>query len=131
MTLQTRCVLKNQSLRSLTAELGFAQVSPNEALVGLAQAGVLKAAQLSGNPIVGLIPGRSCDVKGLGTFEEGADLLQRLEPLGLECHDHPPMVPNSDRFQAHFTLELRAYFRLICHWKRLLLAFYPPLSKTI
>jgi len=49
------------------------------------------------------------------------DLLQRLEPLGLEHDDHPPMIPNSDRLQAHFTLESRPPFRLMCRWKRLII----------
>ncbi|MBK1691762.1 hypothetical protein CKO33_06230 [Ectothiorhodospira mobilis] len=32
------------------------------------------------------------------------------------------MIPNPDRLQAHFTLESRPSFRLMCRWTRLLLA---------
>ena len=45
---------------------------------------------------------RYLEVEGLGAFEKGADLLQRLEPLGLERHDLPPMIPNSRPLSGSF-----------------------------
>lgn len=77
--------------------------------------------QLAGNPVVGRLAGRGLETEWLGALKETADLLQRLEPLDLEHDDHPPMIPNSDRLQAHFTLESRHSFRLMCRWKRLVL----------
>ncbi len=62
---------------------------------------------------------RGLEAEGEGASEQGADLLHGLEPLGLDGHDHPPMIPDPGRLQAHFTLESRSPFRLMCHWKRL------------
>ena len=95
------------------------QVTPHQALVGLAEAQIAQAAQFATEPGVEVLAGRGLEAEGLGAFEEGADLLHGLEPLGLDGHDHPPMIPDSDHLQAHLSLESRPRFRLTCHWTRL------------
>ena len=95
------------------------QVAPHQALVGLAEAEIAETPQLTGDPVVEGLTAWHVEVEGVCTFKEGVDLLHALEPLGLECHDHPPMIPNPDPLQAHFTLESRLPFRLMSRWKRL------------
>jgi hypothetical protein len=71
------------------------QVAPYQTLVGLGEAQVAEAAQLGSDPVVGGGPGRGLEAEGLGPGEEGTDLVQILEPLGIEHDDHPPMIPDS------------------------------------
>jgi len=61
----------------------LAQVAPDQTLVGLAQAGIAKAAQGLGDEVVGGFTLGNIEVYGLAAFEEGAQLLQGLESLGL------------------------------------------------
>ena len=49
-----------------------------------------EAAQLGGDPLVGGLPARGGETEELGALEEDTDLLQTLESLGFERHDHPP-----------------------------------------
>jgi hypothetical protein len=95
------------------------QVAAHQPLVGLRQAGVFQSSQFCGNPVIGGLPARGLEVQGLATFEEGLDLLQCLEPLGLEGHDHPPMIPNPEPFRLTSRWNHHPPFRLMCRWKRL------------
>ena len=83
--------------------------------------GVAEAAQGPGNELVRAGVFRGYESKWLAAFEEGTDLLHSLESLGLEGRDdHPPMIPDSDPLQAHFSLESRPPFGLMRYWKRLI-----------
>lgn len=61
----------------------LAQVAPDQALVGLTQAAITEAAQGLGDEVVGGFTAGYPEAHGLAAFEEGADLLQCLEPFGL------------------------------------------------
>jgi len=54
-----------------------------QALIGLAQAGIGEVAQGLGDELISGLAVRYLKSEGLTTFEEGADLLQALESLGL------------------------------------------------
>jgi hypothetical protein len=61
----------------------LAQVAPEQVLVGLAEEGIAGAAQGLGNELIGDLALRGLEAQWLTTPEEGADLLQALESLGL------------------------------------------------
>lgn len=54
------------------------------AFVGLAQAVVPESPQLACDPVVEILSGGHIEAERLRAFEEGADLLQGLESLGLD-----------------------------------------------
>ena len=62
--------------------------------------------------------------------EEGSNLLQCLEPLGLERHDHPPMIPAPRRPSGSLYVGITRPFRLMCHWKRLLVDESPEMQHS-
>lgn len=47
------------------------------------------------------------------------NLLQGPNPLCLQRHDHPPMIPERAPLQAHLSLDIQPPFRLTFHWTRL------------
>ena len=70
--------------------------------------------------VVGRRPVRQLDVQRLAALNEGTNLLQSPYPLGLKCHDHPPMIPNPDpsgslpagnpaAVQAHTSLDQQSW----------------------
>ena len=61
----------------------LAQVAPDQALVGLAQASIAEQAQVLGDELVGSLAVRNLESERLSPSEEGADLLQGLESLGV------------------------------------------------
>lgn len=65
------------------APANLAQVAPDQTLVGLAQAGIAETAQGLGDELVGGLAACHFEAEGLAAFEEGTELLQGLEPLGL------------------------------------------------
>jgi hypothetical protein len=117
-------VLRDQARHLRARDAGdLAQVQPRQPLVGLTQARIAEPSELVGDEAVGRLTLRRGEIQRRTAGEEGTNLRKPLQALGLERHDHPPMIPApARRLQAHFTLESRHPFRLICHWKRLLLA---------
>ena len=57
-------------------------------------------------------------VHRLAAVEKGANLFQDRNPLRLQRHDHPPMIPDAG-LHAHVSLDLRAPFGFMCRWTRL------------
>ena len=43
---------------------------------------------------VGVVPFGQAKVHGIAPVQKGADLGQRPQSFGIECQDHPPMIPN-------------------------------------
>lgn len=99
-------------LRDEAGELGageaaeLEQVLAHESFLGAAQAEVAQASQRVLDPGVELLAGGHGEVERDGSLEEGADLLEALKALGMQFHDHPPMIPKP-RLQAHVPLESR------------------------
>ena len=88
----------------------------DQALVGLPLAGVVKPLQGLGHERVGLGPGLRLQVKRSAAGNELPNLVQGLQALGVELHDHPPMIRdpapfrlisrwNQSSLQAHFSLD--------------------------
>ena len=99
-------------------------VSPQQALRGPPLAVVPEPHQRAPDEGVGRLTVRQLDVQRLAALNEGTNLLQSPYPLGLKCHDHPPMIPNPDPsgslpagnpppVQAHTSLDkaLPTFFR--------------------
>ena len=71
-------------------------VRPQQALRGPPFAVVAETHQRAPDEGVGRLTVRQLDVQRLAALNEGPNLLQSPYPLGLKCHDHPPMIPNPD-----------------------------------
>ena len=105
--------LRPREARDLT------QVSSHEALVRLAEPAIGQALELPADEAIGGSPVGNLEAQWLTAVEKRTNLLQRLEPFGLEGHEHHLLMIPGQSLQAHFSLESRRPFRLICHWKRL------------
>ena len=84
------------------------------------------------DPAIGLLARGHGEVQWRGAVQEGADLLEGLKTLGMQLHDHPPMIPKpapsgssaggiTPLLQAHLPLEIDTSSRLILYWTRLTL----------
>ena len=94
------------------------QEAADQPLVRLAQAGVVEPLKGLGHERVGLGPGPGLQGERPAAGEELADLGQGLKALGVERHDHPPMIRDP------------APFRLISRWNQLPLQAHFSLEKT-
>ena len=110
-------------LRDQTAQLGvrvagdLGEELPHPALPSPRQAEVVpEPDERPFNERVGRLPVVGGDVRRLVPAEEGADVVERPNPFGAECHDHAPMicshpgscslpVGNRPRAHAHFSLD--------------------------
>ena len=110
-------------LRDQPAQLGvrvagdLGEELPHPALPSPRQAEVVaEPDQRPFNERVGRLPVVGGDVRRLVPAEEGADVVERPNPFGAECHDHAPMicshpgscslpVGNRPRAHAHFSLD--------------------------
>lgn len=52
-------------------------------------------AQLLHHKVIRRLAAGNLETNGLAAYEEGADIDKGLKLRGLECDDHPPMVPDS------------------------------------
>lgn len=59
------------------------QIIPDQAFVGLAQALIAELTQGLLDPLIGFIPGGNFEIQGGSALEEGPDLFQGQEPLGV------------------------------------------------
>ena len=92
--------------------------------VGLAERGIAKMAQLRQDEGIRRFTAGDFETDGLAALEERTDIGQGLKLLGLERHDHPPMMPgsrppsgschvgNTDPLQAHVALEKAMAWRV-------------------
>ena len=91
-------------LRDQTGRLGvrvagdLGEVLPDQALPGPRQAEVV--AEPDQRPLderVGRLAVVGGDVRPLAPVEEGADVVERANPFGAECHDHAPKICSHPR----------------------------------
>ena len=129
---------------------------PHQALPGPRQADVVaEPDQRALNERVGGLAVAGGDVRRHVPVEEGADVVERPNPFGAECHDHAPMIcshPRSCSFpvgnrlpaHAHFSLDnappcqmfrQQPIFAMVAWWSFLLAHgsygnFHPPYPET-
>lgn len=110
-------VAKQKNSRALSAgeSADLGQVVPDQPFVGLAQAQEAELAQGDLDPGVGVLARGDGEVERGGTGQEGAYLLEGLKVLGMQFHDHSPMIPKpapSGSLAAGFTPSVRAHLPL-------------------
>ena len=109
-------------LRDQPAQLGvrvagdLGEELPHPALPSPRQAEVVpEPDQRPLNERVGRLPVVGGDVRRLVPAEEGADVVERPNPFGAECHDHAPMIcshPRSCSLPVGNRLPAHAHFSL-------------------
>ena len=93
------------------------QESAEQALVGLPPAGVVEPLQGLGHERVGLVPGLRPQVERSIVGQTLPNLVQGLQALRVESHDHPPMIRNPAP-SGSFHVGINPRFRLTAHWTR-------------
>ena len=68
------------------------QVPLQQPLVGLTEPVILEMDQRAADEGVGGGPVTELEVRRLAAVQEGPDLVERANPFGAKCHDHPPMI---------------------------------------
>ena len=68
------------------------QVPPHRPLIGLAEAVLLEADQRAAHEGAGGRLVGEFEVRRLVALQERPDLVERANPFGTKCHDHPPMI---------------------------------------
>ena len=84
---------------------GLGQEAAQQALVGPPPQGVVKPPHGFRHERVGVGAGLWLQVDLLASVEEFPNLIQGLQPVRVESHDHPPMILDPAPVQAHVSLE--------------------------